>query len=141
MNNSKMDKRFRHDAWRKNPFFSFLGQAYQMNAKWMLDMADTWQSVDPDVHQRVKFWTEQYIDALSPINFPFGSVYANEHAAVYIMNEDGCQNPAFVFLDIYADFIKTGHPYKITPIDVVYDTNNYFPFAPTAQPPLPPGIL
>jgi hypothetical protein len=67
----------------------------------------------------------------TPINFPFGSVYANEHAAVYIMNEDGCQNPAFVFLDIYADFMG-GRAQQAIDYFGVYGDNAKFVAVPAA---------
>lgn len=41
----------------------------------------------------------------SPISFPVGAVFADEHAGVWKMHEDGCENPAFVLLDIYADLL------------------------------------
>ncbi|MCB8923809.1 MAG: hypothetical protein H6662_19695 [Ardenticatenaceae bacterium] len=64
------DKRFSHDAWQANPAFDTLKQAYLITEQWLLDLADAWQDVDPDLYQRIQFWTRQYADAISPTNFP-----------------------------------------------------------------------
>ena len=41
----------------------------------------------------------------SPVNFIFGSTNAMQHAATYIMKEDECENPAFVYLDPYREYL------------------------------------
>ncbi|MGD8752839.1 MAG: class I poly(R)-hydroxyalkanoic acid synthase [Anaerolineales bacterium] len=65
------DKRFADDAWQDNPAADITKQAYLITAQWMKDVADGMQELDPALHQRVKFWTEQLADSLSPTNFPF----------------------------------------------------------------------
>jgi polyhydroxyalkanoate synthase len=63
------DRRFRDDAWRENPTFDVMKQYYLITAQWMVDMADGLEEVDPTLHKRAKFWTQQYADAMSPTNF------------------------------------------------------------------------
>ncbi len=65
------DKRFSHEAWNENLAFDVLKQTYLITSQWLSEIADNWQEVDPVVHHRVKFWTGQYTDALSPTNYPF----------------------------------------------------------------------
>jgi polyhydroxyalkanoate synthase len=63
------DRRFAHDAWRDNPAFDLLKQAYLITAKWMVDMTAGLEELDPALHRRAEFWTQQLANALSPSNF------------------------------------------------------------------------
>ena len=63
------DGRFRDEAWRENLAFDLIKQAYLITAQWMVDVADGLQDVDPDLHQRALFYTQQFADAMSPSNF------------------------------------------------------------------------
>ena len=36
----------------------------------MVDEAMGPEGMDPELHKRAKFWTQQYVDAASPTNFP-----------------------------------------------------------------------
>jgi polyhydroxyalkanoate synthase len=63
------DKRFRDEAWRENLAFDLIKQAYLITAHWMVDVADGLRDVDPDLHQRAVFYTQQFADAMSPSNF------------------------------------------------------------------------
>jgi polyhydroxyalkanoate synthase len=64
------DRRFRDDVWDENLAFDALKQIYLITAQWMVDMADGLENLNPDLHKRVRFWTQQYVDAASPSNFP-----------------------------------------------------------------------
>ncbi len=64
------DRRFEDDAWQENPPADFLKQTYLITAQWMGDMADGLEVLDPGMQQRVKFWTQQLADSMSPTNFP-----------------------------------------------------------------------
>lgn len=64
------DRRFRNDAWSGNPGFEVMKQAYLITAQWMADVADSLEAVDPNLHKRAKFWTQQVADSMSPTNFP-----------------------------------------------------------------------
>jgi polyhydroxyalkanoate synthase len=63
------DKRFEDESWRENLAFDLLKQIYLISAQWMMEMADGLEELSPDLQKRVRFWTEQYADALSPTNF------------------------------------------------------------------------
>lgn len=63
------DSRFEADAWREKVPYAVMKQAYLIASKWMLDVTDGWEPVDPALHHQVKFWTKQFVDALSPTNF------------------------------------------------------------------------
>ena len=66
---SLRDRRFRDDSWQENPAADALKQGYLVYSQWLLDMADGLESVDPTLHHRAKFWTQQWIDAISPSNY------------------------------------------------------------------------
>jgi polyhydroxyalkanoate synthase len=72
------DKRFRGEAWTENPGAHYLKQMYQIAAQWMMDLADSWEPIDPGLHAQSTFWTRQYVDALSPSNFLFTNPVALE---------------------------------------------------------------
>jgi len=63
------DKRFRAEAWRDNPYFDTIKQAYLLNARFMRDMIDAAEDLDPKERRKAEFYTQQFVDALSPTNF------------------------------------------------------------------------
>jgi polyhydroxyalkanoate synthase len=63
------DKRFRDDAWNTNPFFNFIKQNYLLTAKLIRKIVKESQGLDTKTRQKVTFYTNQYIDAISPTNF------------------------------------------------------------------------
>jgi len=63
------DKRFRNEAWSENPYFDTIKQAYLLNARFMQDMIDAAEDMDPKERRKAEFFTQQFVDALSPSNF------------------------------------------------------------------------
>lgn len=63
------DKRFRSRAWSGNPYFDVIKQAYLLNARFMHDILDAAEDLDPKTRRKAEFFTNQFIDALSPSNF------------------------------------------------------------------------
>ncbi len=66
----KGDRRFKAEAWEEHLIFDFIKQSYLLTADWMLNLINETEGLDEDTRQRVDFYTRQYIDALSPSNFP-----------------------------------------------------------------------
>lgn len=64
------DRRFSDSDWEKNPFFSYIRQNYQNFAKHMQEIIDKTET-DAESKEKLKFFLQQYIDAISPSNFPF----------------------------------------------------------------------
>ena len=62
------DKRFAAEAWAQNPAAAFSAQAYLLNARTLLQLADSMQG-DAKSKARVKFAVQQFVDASSPANF------------------------------------------------------------------------
>src|SRR3990167_6854677 len=62
------DKRFAADAWAKNPVAAMAAQTYLLNARTLMQMADSVQG-DPKTKARIRFAVQQWVDAASPANY------------------------------------------------------------------------
>jgi len=63
------DRRFRSEAWNERLIFDLLKQVYLTTADWMLTNAARMRELDPDDRARIRFYTRQFADALSPSNY------------------------------------------------------------------------
>ncbi|TQV66140.1 class I poly(R)-hydroxyalkanoic acid synthase [Exilibacterium tricleocarpae] len=63
------DNRFRAPEWRENPFFSYIKQAYLLNADFMQQVVDGIEYEDEKTADQIKFFTRQYVNSLSPSNY------------------------------------------------------------------------
>ncbi len=63
------DKRFRDEAWESNPMFSFIKQSYLLTARAIRNTIHNIHGLDEKTRQRIEFYTNQYLDAISPTNF------------------------------------------------------------------------
>jgi polyhydroxyalkanoate synthase len=66
---AKSDKRFRDDAWNEQPYYELLKQAYLLHSRQLHEFVDRAQ-VDDTTKLQLRFYARQYIDAMSPSNFP-----------------------------------------------------------------------
>jgi polyhydroxyalkanoate synthase subunit PhaC len=66
---ARADRRFRSEAWDEKLIFDLLRQAYLLTADWMLDNVARMQEVSREDRMRIRFYTRQFADALSPSNF------------------------------------------------------------------------
>ncbi|MEZ5895921.1 MAG: class I poly(R)-hydroxyalkanoic acid synthase [Parvularculaceae bacterium] len=64
------DRRFAHAAWTENPMLDFVKQAYLTYAKWLKNTVSQLDGMDEHDKKKAEFFTQQFIDALSPTNFP-----------------------------------------------------------------------
>ena len=65
----KGDRRFKDQAWDEQLVFDYVKQSYLLSADWMRRLVDKVDDQDPEVHERVAFYTRQFISAMSPTNF------------------------------------------------------------------------
>jgi len=63
------DRRFKDDAWSHSPFYELLKQSYLLGSKQLTDLVDQAQ-VDDKSKLQLRFYARQFIDAMSPSNFP-----------------------------------------------------------------------
>ncbi len=64
------DKRFAHTAWRENPMLDFVKQSYLTYAKWLKSTVHQLDGMDEHEKKKAEFYTQQFIDAIAPTNFP-----------------------------------------------------------------------
>ena len=65
----RSDKRFIDDAWKSDPFYSFIKQSYLLFSKSYIDTINSIEGIDEKTKERVAFFSRQAINALSPSNF------------------------------------------------------------------------
>jgi polyhydroxyalkanoate synthase len=65
----RTDKRFSDAAWRDNPFFDFIKQAYVLTTRWAEDLVRRADELDPHEREKAQFYLRQVTAALSPSNF------------------------------------------------------------------------
>ena len=62
------DKRFSAQAWGQNPAAALAAQSYLLNARTLMQMAESVQG-DAKTKARIRFAVQQWVDAASPANF------------------------------------------------------------------------
>jgi polyhydroxyalkanoate synthase subunit PhaC len=62
------DRRFNAEAWRDNAGYSFLKQSYLLNSRLLSELVEA-ADLDAATKHRVRFYTRQFIDAMSPANY------------------------------------------------------------------------
>jgi polyhydroxyalkanoate synthase subunit PhaC len=65
------DRRFGDPAWSEDPAFDYLKQAYLLAARQATALVDEADGIDEATRTRAQFFTQAYLNALSPANFAF----------------------------------------------------------------------
>jgi polyhydroxyalkanoate synthase len=63
------DKRFKDEAWQEMPYYDLLKQTYLLGSRQLREFVDRAQ-VDDKTKLQLRFYARQFIDAMSPSNFP-----------------------------------------------------------------------
>ncbi len=63
------DKRFKDALWREQPYYDLLKQSYLLGSRQLHELVDGAQ-VDDKTKLQLRFYARQFIDAMSPSNFP-----------------------------------------------------------------------
>ncbi|HKL51328.1 MAG TPA: class I poly(R)-hydroxyalkanoic acid synthase [Wenzhouxiangellaceae bacterium] len=63
------DRRFRSEDWNERLIFDLLKQVYLTTSDWMLAITARMEELSPDDRARIRFYTRQFADALSPSNY------------------------------------------------------------------------
>ena len=66
---AKGDKRFKDAAWHDQPYYELLKKSYLLGSKQLHDFVDNAQ-VDDKTKLQMRFYARQFVDAMSPENFP-----------------------------------------------------------------------
>jgi polyhydroxyalkanoate synthase len=63
------DKRFAAPEWAAHPMFDMMRQTYLLVSERMLGSVDALEGLDEKQRQKLKFQTQQFVDAMAPSNF------------------------------------------------------------------------
>ena len=63
------DPRFSNPMWSEHPYFNFVKQQYLMSAQAISDAVDSIEDLDDKDQQRLRYFTRQIVDMMSPANF------------------------------------------------------------------------
>ena len=74
------DRRFNDPAWSEDPAFDYLKQAYLLTARRAAEMVRDADGLDEATRTKVEFFTQQYLNAISPANFAFSNPEAIRRA-------------------------------------------------------------
>jgi polyhydroxyalkanoate synthase len=97
------DKRFRAPEWDEAPYyFDFVKQSYLLISKLMKGIIDT-SEIDEKTKKKLNFYTQQYVDALSPSNF-----VATNPEAIKLAYETKGQSLLDGFKNLLEDIEKGG---------------------------------
>jgi polyhydroxyalkanoate synthase subunit PhaC len=64
----KSDRRFAGDEWKQSPYHNFLKEMYLINTRHVNDLIDR-ATVDEKTRRRLRFFSRQILDAMSPANY------------------------------------------------------------------------
>lgn len=73
------DRRFSGKEWRENPVFNYLKQSYLLASNMLLEIADN-THLDEQEKNKLRFFTRQFVDGLSPSNFAATNPEVIQHA-------------------------------------------------------------
>ena len=64
------DKRWKDEMWQSSPWFDCLKQSYLLTGRWLKEQMENAEGLDDRERKKLALLTKNYIDALSPSNFP-----------------------------------------------------------------------
>ena len=62
------DRRFNSTEWRENSLYSLMKQYYLLNSRYCVDFVEALEMEEKEKH-RLRFFTRQLVEAMSPTNF------------------------------------------------------------------------
>ena len=63
------DRRFKNELWETHPFFNYLKQQYLFSSEAITSAMDDLEGLDDTDRKRVRYFTRQIVDLMSPSNF------------------------------------------------------------------------
>ena len=108
------DKRFQDGEWADNPAFSYIKQAYLLNAEYMQAMAKSMEFEDSKVGEQIRFYTRQFVNSMSPSNY----VFTNPEVCREILETEG-KNLAKGIDNFMRDLEQSPQEaFKVTQVDI-----------------------
>lgn len=65
------DRRFRSAEWTDFPIFDYLKQSYLLHCKYMNELIESLDQINPKTKEKVQFYIRNLMDAIAPTNSPF----------------------------------------------------------------------
>ncbi len=127
------DKRFKASEWHDFPVFDYLKQSYLLHSKYMNEMIESLEGIDPKTKEKAQFYMRSMMDAASPTNSPFTNpevlketmrTQGQNLVQGYQKLLDDNANSNFLSLPMFTDLkaFKVGENLGITEGKVVYET-------------------
>jgi polyhydroxyalkanoate synthase len=74
------DRRFAAPEWHVQPYFHYLAESYLLGAEWLTEVVAA-AGLEPHAQRKLAFLARQFVDAMSPANFPWTNPEALKLAA------------------------------------------------------------
>ena len=74
------DRRFRAQEWHSHPYFEYLARSYLLAGEWLREAVDA-SKLESQAKRKLQFFTRQFVDAMSPANYPWSNPEALKLAA------------------------------------------------------------
>jgi poly[(R)-3-hydroxyalkanoate] polymerase subunit PhaC len=123
----KSDRRFSGDEWKRSPYHNFLKEMYLINSRFVNDLIEH-AKVDEKTRGRLRFFSRQILDAMSPANY-----LATNPQAIQRAMETGGDSVALGVRNLLEDLgrgritmsdeeaFKVGRNLAITPGAIVFE--------------------
>lgn len=106
------DRRFRHPSWREQPGFDFVKQSYLLYAEMVTECLAGDTPLDERETEKLRFFSQQLIDALAPTNFALTNPAVIEEA----VNTRG-RSLWEGYRNLLADWERSGPQFKVSLTD------------------------
>jgi polyhydroxyalkanoate synthase subunit PhaC len=74
------DRRFRAQEWHSHPYFEYLSRSYLLAGEWLREAVEA-SKLEAQAKRKLQFFTRQFVDAMSPANYPWSNPEALKLAA------------------------------------------------------------
>ena len=136
------DRRFADPQWEENPAFAAMKAHYLAMSKGMLETVEKIEGLDEEQREQLRFSTREFVDAMSPANFPL----TNPQVIAEAVETEGA-SLAHGMANLFGDIAKgqitqspdgafeLGRNLATTPGKVVFETPLYqlIHYAPTTE--------
>jgi polyhydroxyalkanoate synthase len=126
------DHRFKDKDWSGNPLFSYVKQAYLLNAEYLTRLVGSFEFEDKGTADKLRFFTRQFVNSMAPGNY----VLTNPEVCREILDSQGdnlargidnfmrdLENSpadAFKITQVAADAFRLGDDLATTPGKIVF---------------------
>ena len=106
------DRRFRDKEWSENALFDFIKQSYLITARSVNHLVGETEGLDPEDERKTEFFTQQFLNALSPSNF----LYTNPEVLRATLDSKG-ENLVKGLENLLKDIDRSGDGLRISMTD------------------------